>query len=210
MKIGLAVIALLLSLGADIAAARPGGVWRVGAQECFLPPDVAVAINALGPYCASPRGRPYRITHADRYRPYYWPYYGPYHYRSFLYRSFLAGTGVLAIIDTISQVLPFTFRERARLWDLNPCAPHLGYTHRNLLWGQYASVLVTITDSGENDFSKVSTGRASCQRSARPAPTRLPLESAEVAGGSVSVAPLPAEAAPRKSLSIIIRPSKIG
>lgn len=72
MKTGLVVIAALLSLAADSAVARP--------QQCFLRPDVAVAINALGPYCSSPRGSPYRITHAVHYRP-YWPYYGPYYYK---------------------------------------------------------------------------------------------------------------------------------
>ena len=72
MKTGLVVIAVLLSLAADSAVARP--------QQCFLRPDVAVAINALGPYCSSPRGSPYRITHAVHYRP-YWPFYGPYYYR---------------------------------------------------------------------------------------------------------------------------------
>jgi hypothetical protein len=70
MKTGLAVITILLSLGADLAAAR---VWP---KQCFLPPDVAVAVNALGPYCSSPRGRQYRITRADQYRTYNGPYYG--------------------------------------------------------------------------------------------------------------------------------------
>jgi hypothetical protein len=28
---------------------------RVWPQDCFLMPDVIVAINALGPYCSSPR-----------------------------------------------------------------------------------------------------------------------------------------------------------
>jgi hypothetical protein len=31
-------------------------VWRVRPQDCFLMPDVIVALNALGPYCSSPRG----------------------------------------------------------------------------------------------------------------------------------------------------------
>ncbi len=31
-------------------------VWRAWAQDCFLMPDVAVAVDALGPYCSSPRG----------------------------------------------------------------------------------------------------------------------------------------------------------
>ena len=30
--------------------------WRKGPQDCFLMPDVIVAIDALGPYCSSPRG----------------------------------------------------------------------------------------------------------------------------------------------------------
>jgi hypothetical protein len=34
--------------------------WRVWAQDCYLMPDVVVAVNALGPYCSSPRGRYYR------------------------------------------------------------------------------------------------------------------------------------------------------
>jgi hypothetical protein len=29
---------------------------RLGPQDCFLMPDVIVAIDALGPYCSSPRG----------------------------------------------------------------------------------------------------------------------------------------------------------
>jgi hypothetical protein len=29
---------------------------RVWPQDCFLMPDVIVAIDALGPYCSSPRG----------------------------------------------------------------------------------------------------------------------------------------------------------
>jgi hypothetical protein len=32
-------------------------LWRVGPQACFLMPDVIVAVDALGPYCSSPRGR---------------------------------------------------------------------------------------------------------------------------------------------------------
>jgi hypothetical protein len=74
MKTGLAMIAILLSLGADLATAGPG--WRSGPQKCFLPPDVVVAVNALGPYCSSPRGRQYRITRADQFRTYNGPYYG--------------------------------------------------------------------------------------------------------------------------------------
>lgn len=31
-------------------------VRRVHPESCFLPPDVVVALNALGPYCDSPRG----------------------------------------------------------------------------------------------------------------------------------------------------------
>ena len=29
--------------------------WRAGPQDCFLMPDVIVAVDALGPYCSSPR-----------------------------------------------------------------------------------------------------------------------------------------------------------
>jgi hypothetical protein len=56
-------------------------VRRIGPQSCFLMPDVAVALNALGPYCSSPRG-PYRVagSYSGRYWPYayYVPYYGYY------------------------------------------------------------------------------------------------------------------------------------
>ena len=38
-------------------------VARIGPQSCFLMPDVAVSINALGPYCSSPRGS-YRAAQA--------------------------------------------------------------------------------------------------------------------------------------------------
>lgn len=31
-------------------------VRRNHPESCFLPPDVVVALNALGPYCDSPRG----------------------------------------------------------------------------------------------------------------------------------------------------------
>jgi hypothetical protein len=31
-------------------------VRRIHPESCFLPPDVVVALNALGPYCDSPRG----------------------------------------------------------------------------------------------------------------------------------------------------------
>ena len=31
-------------------------VHRIHPESCFLPPDVVVALNALGPYCDSPRG----------------------------------------------------------------------------------------------------------------------------------------------------------
>lgn len=37
---------------------------RVRPQSCFLMPDVIVAVNALGPYCSSPRGYYY---HYRRY-----------------------------------------------------------------------------------------------------------------------------------------------
>jgi hypothetical protein len=37
--------------------------WRAGPQDCFLMPDVIVAVEALGPYCSSPRARYRRIVH---------------------------------------------------------------------------------------------------------------------------------------------------
>jgi len=37
---------------------------RIAPQDCFLMPDVIVAVNALGPYCSSPRG------HYHHYRRY--------------------------------------------------------------------------------------------------------------------------------------------
>jgi hypothetical protein len=37
--------------------------WRLGPQDCFLMPDVIVAVDALGPYCSSPRGHYHRIVH---------------------------------------------------------------------------------------------------------------------------------------------------
>jgi hypothetical protein len=59
-------------------------VARIGPQSCFLMPDVVVALNALGPYCSSPRGL-YRVAPVRHYG-YYWPsgYYVPY-YESGLY-----------------------------------------------------------------------------------------------------------------------------
>jgi hypothetical protein len=37
-------------------------LWRAGPQDCFLMPDVIVAVDALGPYCSSPRGHFRRIV----------------------------------------------------------------------------------------------------------------------------------------------------
>jgi hypothetical protein len=67
MKRALAVLGILLSV-----ASLPGGrataeaaglrishryaVWYGWPQECFLMPHVVVALDALGPYCSSPRG----------------------------------------------------------------------------------------------------------------------------------------------------------
>jgi hypothetical protein len=36
--------------------------WRLGPQDCFLMPDVIVAVDALGPYCSSPRGHYRRLV----------------------------------------------------------------------------------------------------------------------------------------------------
>ena len=53
----------LVHLGANLTlySEYPGrhGFWRIGPQDCFLPPDVAVMVDALGPYCSSPRGHYY-------------------------------------------------------------------------------------------------------------------------------------------------------
>ena len=53
-------------------------VARIGPQSCFLMPDVVVALDALGPYCSSPRGS-YRVSRS--YYGHYWPYgyYVPYY-----------------------------------------------------------------------------------------------------------------------------------
>jgi hypothetical protein len=48
------------------AADRHQGFWRLAPNECFLPPDIVVALNALGPYCSSPRGLYY--YQMDHYR----------------------------------------------------------------------------------------------------------------------------------------------
>ena len=82
MKIAVSVIAVLMLL-ADLASAHTARIARRGPQDCFLPPDVAVTINALGPYCSSPRGPRYRVV--TYYRPHY--FYPPYSY-SFYYRPF--------------------------------------------------------------------------------------------------------------------------
>jgi hypothetical protein len=36
--------------------------WRIGPQQCFLTPDEVVMLDALGPYCSSPRGHYYRLV----------------------------------------------------------------------------------------------------------------------------------------------------
>ncbi len=58
----LALIAVLLGASANAGAAelriiRQHTTYRrAWAQDCFLMPDVIVAVDALGPYCSSPRG----------------------------------------------------------------------------------------------------------------------------------------------------------
>jgi hypothetical protein len=67
MKAASAIIGIFLfvtSLSGGAATADAAGlrishryaVWRIGPQDCFLMPDVVVALDALGPYCSSPRG----------------------------------------------------------------------------------------------------------------------------------------------------------
>jgi hypothetical protein len=62
--ITLLVIAATAASAADlrIAVRHRAAYWRIGPQFCFLTPDVNVAINALGPYCSSPRAHYRRIT----------------------------------------------------------------------------------------------------------------------------------------------------
>jgi hypothetical protein len=92
MKRVYAVIGILLAVGTiagatgTAAAAEAGTIhryWRLAPQDCFLLPDVSVAVNALGPYCSSPRGgRRYATYGSWGWRavgpPYYVPYYGYY------------------------------------------------------------------------------------------------------------------------------------
>jgi hypothetical protein len=58
------VLAAMLAGGsaqaAEIRILHRNAFWRVWPQDCYLMPDVIVAVNALGPYCSSPRGRYYR------------------------------------------------------------------------------------------------------------------------------------------------------
>ena len=45
-----------LGLTHDYRINREYRTWgRIWPQSCFLMPDVAVAVDALGPYCSSPR-----------------------------------------------------------------------------------------------------------------------------------------------------------
>jgi hypothetical protein len=61
MKIAFIAFAVLVML-ADAASAHSRVLaWRIWPQDCFLMPDVAVALDALGPYCSSPRGGRYHI-----------------------------------------------------------------------------------------------------------------------------------------------------
>jgi hypothetical protein len=69
MKTGIAFIVaagLLATEGFSAAGAtafaaeyRHRGFWRIAPNQCFLPPDIVVALNALGPYCSSPRAHYY-------------------------------------------------------------------------------------------------------------------------------------------------------
>jgi hypothetical protein len=58
------------------AVKRHNHFGRIGPQSCLLMPDVVVAVNALGPYCSSPRSA-YRVWPLAHYEP-YWTYYGYY------------------------------------------------------------------------------------------------------------------------------------
>ena len=86
--IGILLVATFAGTAGTAAAAELRGIhrygfWRIWPQDCFLMPDVAVAVHALGPYCSSPRGF-YRARYDRRWawsdvvRPGYVPYYGYY------------------------------------------------------------------------------------------------------------------------------------
>ena len=86
LLIGLVATTISLLLASTNAAEPAGAIvahhhrWhvaRIGPQSCFLMPDVAVAINALGPYCSSPRGS-YRASQATPTVIGLVPYYGFY------------------------------------------------------------------------------------------------------------------------------------
>jgi hypothetical protein len=79
LLIGLAATTISLLLASANAADHHHRwhVARIGPQSCFLMPDVAVAINALGPYCSSPRGS-YRAAQAAPAVIGLVPYYGFY------------------------------------------------------------------------------------------------------------------------------------
>jgi len=71
-----------VAAAAELRGIHRYGFWRLGPQDCFLMPDVAVTIHALGPYCSSPRGVS-RERYSRRYQwpeaiPEYVPYYGYY------------------------------------------------------------------------------------------------------------------------------------
>jgi hypothetical protein len=60
------LVAMLMGAAAAVAAdlriiQHRYAYWRTfWPQDCFLMPDEVVALDALGPYCSSPRGRYYR------------------------------------------------------------------------------------------------------------------------------------------------------
>ena len=73
MKTALAAIGLLLlvatfaettatAVAAELRVIHRHVFWRVWPQDCFLMPDVIVALDALGPYCSSPRGHYRRMA----------------------------------------------------------------------------------------------------------------------------------------------------
>lgn len=62
LAVFLATLPMATSNAADLRIIREyrahgdGYAARIWPQSCFLMPDVVVAVNALGPYCSSPRG----------------------------------------------------------------------------------------------------------------------------------------------------------
>jgi hypothetical protein len=73
MKTAFAVIGIALlaatfaerpapAVAAELRVGHRHVFWRIWPQDCFLTPDMAVELDALGPYCSSPRGHYHRTA----------------------------------------------------------------------------------------------------------------------------------------------------